>query len=111
MSRPPIIAPTSQRWDREHDQYGLTGFIELIEPEFEPTTWNPFRGVVIESRKPADVAADLGISPNAVLLAKSRILKRLREESKGLLDYEVVSLFQTKRPQGFRSKDLLNQLG
>jgi RNA polymerase sigma-70 factor (ECF subfamily) len=76
----------SQRWDREHDQYVLTRLLELIEPEFEPATWKAFRGVVIESRKALDVANDLAISPNAVLLAKSRILKRLREESKGLLD-------------------------
>ena len=76
----------SQRWDREHDQYVLTRLIELIEPEFEPKTWKAFRGIVLESRKPSDIAKDLAITPNAVLLAKSRILKRLREESKGLLD-------------------------
>jgi RNA polymerase sigma-70 factor, ECF subfamily len=92
----------SQRWDREHAKYVLTRLIELIEPEFESTTWKAFRGVVMESRKPLDVATDLGISTNAVLLAKSRILKRLREESKGLLDYEAVSDFQSQLARGTR---------
>jgi hypothetical protein len=32
------------------------------------------------------VAAQLGMSLNAVILAKSRILKRLREELHGLLE-------------------------
>ena len=31
-----------------------------------------------------DVAAELGLSLNAVILAKSRVLKRLREELQGL---------------------------
>jgi RNA polymerase sigma-70 factor (ECF subfamily) len=33
-----------------------------------------------------DVAAELGIAPGTVYVAKSRILKRLREELAGLLE-------------------------
>lgn len=54
--------------------------MEIIRAEFEQATWVAFREVVIEQRKPADVAAELGITLNAVYLAKSRILRRLREE-------------------------------
>ena len=35
---------------------------------------------------PADVARELGLSVNAVLIAKSRVLQRLREEGRGLVD-------------------------
>lgn len=60
--------------------------LELIEPEFRPATWQAFRRVVLDGDKPAQVAAELGISENAVLLAKSRVLSRLRQEARGLLD-------------------------
>ncbi len=33
----------------------------------------------MEGRRPADVAGDLGMTSNAVYLAKSRILRRLRQ--------------------------------
>ncbi len=54
--------------------------MELIRDEFAPTTWCAFYGVLVENRAAADVAADLGISRNAVYIAKSRILSRLRAE-------------------------------
>jgi RNA polymerase sigma-70 factor (ECF subfamily) len=51
----------------------------LIRSEFEPRTWQAFWRVVIEDRCPADAAAELGMTPNAVYIARSRILARLRE--------------------------------
>jgi RNA polymerase sigma-70 factor (ECF subfamily) len=53
--------------------------VRLIRDEFEEQTWQAFAQVAIESRSIADVAADLGITPNAVRIAKCRVLKRLRE--------------------------------
>jgi RNA polymerase sigma-70 factor (ECF subfamily) len=43
-------------------------------------TWQAFWQVIVEGRSPADVAADLGMSVNAVYIARSRLLSRLREE-------------------------------
>jgi RNA polymerase sigma-70 factor (ECF subfamily) len=76
----------SQLWDQQHDQHVARRLMELVEPQFEPTTWRAFRRVVLDGAKAAAVAAELGISVNAVLLAKSRILSRLREEMHGLTD-------------------------
>jgi RNA polymerase sigma-70 factor (ECF subfamily) len=59
--------------------------IEMIRGEFEPKTWEAFWKVTIDGRSAADVAEDLGMSPNAVYLARSRVLRRLREEFEGLL--------------------------
>ena len=81
--------PTSQlsrRWDQEHDRHIFEKLLTAVKPDFEETTWKAFQLFAIENRKAYDVADELGISQNAVLLAKSRILKRLREESAGLLD-------------------------
>jgi len=58
----------------------LTRALELIRSEFEEGSWRAFWEVVVNSRSPADVAADLGISVNAVYVARSRILRRLRDE-------------------------------
>ena len=60
--------------------------LELIRSEFEERTWRAFLMVTVEARLPADVAAELGTTPGAVYIAKSRVLKRLREEFSDLLE-------------------------
>jgi RNA polymerase sigma-70 factor (ECF subfamily) len=70
----------SGRWDREHDAFVLARLTELIEPEFESKTWQAFQRTVLLGQPTAQVAAELQTTVNAVLLAKSRILQRLREE-------------------------------
>jgi RNA polymerase sigma-70 factor (ECF subfamily) len=76
----------SRLWDEEHDRYVLGRLMELIEPEFKPSTWAAFRGHVVEGRPADAVAAELGLTPNAVFIAKSRVMQRLREEARELID-------------------------
>ncbi len=59
---------------------------ELMQSHFEPTTWKAFWEVVVEGRPALEVAAEFGISVNAVYLAKGRVLRCLREELAGLFD-------------------------
>ena len=58
----------------------------MIEPQFAPATWQAFRRGVLEGARPDTVAAELGMTVNAVFIAKSRVLQRLREEARGLLE-------------------------
>ena len=74
------------QWDREHDRYVLHRLMELIAPLFEPTTLAAFRRVALDGIAPAQAAEELGVSLNAVLVAKSRVLSRLRQEAEGLID-------------------------
>src|SRR5262249_30991608 len=60
--------------------------LDLIHAEFEGRTWQAFWGVAVEGRAAADVAAELTMSPGAVYVAKSRVLRRLREDFGELLD-------------------------
>jgi RNA polymerase sigma-70 factor (ECF subfamily) len=76
----------SRLWDREHDLHVARRLLELLEPEFEPATWRAFRLLVLEGRPTSEVAAELGLSPNAVRIAKSRVLRRFRQEVDGLID-------------------------
>ncbi len=60
--------------------------LELIRAEFEERTWQAFWSVAVEEQTPAEVAAALGMSTGAVYVAKSRVLRRLRDELGELLD-------------------------
>jgi RNA polymerase sigma-70 factor (ECF subfamily) len=76
----------SRAWDEEHDRHVVKTLLEAIRSEFRPTTWRAFEATALEGRPVAEVAADLGLSPNAVLLAKSRVLNRLRKRGQGLVE-------------------------
>lgn len=76
----------SRRWDQEHDQHIFEKLLAVVKNDFDSRTWQAFQLFVIENRKAKVVAEELGISESAVILAKSRILKRLRKESTGLID-------------------------
>src|ERR1700722_13689320 len=54
--------------------------LELVRSEFEERTWKAFWQVAVEGRSPTEVAANLGGTPAAIRQAKSRILRRLKEE-------------------------------
>jgi RNA polymerase sigma-70 factor (ECF subfamily) len=60
--------------------------LEIIACDFEPATWQAWREFVVAGRPAAEVAQMLGVSQHAVYLAKSRVLRRLRQELEGLLD-------------------------
>jgi RNA polymerase sigma-70 factor (ECF subfamily) len=60
--------------------------VQLIRGEFEERTWEAFWRMAVDGRTAVEVAAELGMTPGAVYVAKSRVLHRLREEFAGLLD-------------------------
>ena len=76
----------NRRWDEEHDRFVARQLLELLEPEFEPPTWDAFRLLVLEGIDTREVAARLNTTPNAVRIAKSRVLSRFRREIDGLID-------------------------
>jgi RNA polymerase sigma-70 factor (ECF subfamily) len=74
------------RWDEEHDNYVLRFMLQLIELQFEEKTLLAFRRVALEGASTTDAARELGLSVGAVYAAKSRVLRRLREEGEGLME-------------------------
>jgi RNA polymerase sigma-70 factor (ECF subfamily) len=54
--------------------------LELVRSEFEERTWQAFWRCAVEGQSPADIARDMQISPAGVRKAKSRVLRRLKEE-------------------------------
>jgi RNA polymerase sigma-70 factor (ECF subfamily) len=78
--------PALELAEAEYRQHLAGRALELIQAEFQPTTWKACWEYVVCDRPAADVARELGITINAVYLAKSRVLARLRRELEGLLD-------------------------
>jgi RNA polymerase sigma-70 factor (ECF subfamily) len=74
----------ARQWDQEHDLYVVRRFLEMVRGDFAPTTWLAFERL-LAGALPAAVAAELGMSVNAVYLARAGILQRLREEMAGLV--------------------------
>jgi RNA polymerase sigma-70 factor (ECF subfamily) len=59
----------------------LWQIVDRLEDEFEESTWQAFWLTVIENETAADAASRLDMTPNAVRIAKWRVLTRLREEA------------------------------
>jgi RNA polymerase sigma-70 factor (ECF subfamily) len=76
----------SRLWDREHDEHVTAALIQRVQGDFTPVTWLAFRRHVMEGEPAVQVAKALDLSLNSVLLAKSRVLKRLRQELAGLVE-------------------------
>lgn len=60
--------------------------LKLISGEFSSRDCQAFHLVIIDGLTAQEVAQQLGTSVNAVYIAKSRILKRLRDEFKEVID-------------------------
>lgn len=76
----------SRLWDRDHDEHVAASLMRRVQGDFAAATWEAFQLHVLKGEPAARVAAELDLSLNSVLLAKSRVLKRLRQELDGLVE-------------------------
>lgn len=77
---------TSRLFDHEHDMHLLAKLLVRVSSEFKEVTMKIFRQHVLLGRDANDLAKELGVTPHAVYMAKSRILRRLRQLAPGLLE-------------------------
>jgi RNA polymerase sigma-70 factor (ECF subfamily) len=73
-------------WESEYHQELARQALRLMQAEFEPATWRASWATLVEGRSSTEVARELGITRNAVNIAKCRVLRRLRQELNGLID-------------------------
>jgi RNA polymerase sigma-70 factor (ECF subfamily) len=76
----------ARQWDRDHDRHVLQRLLTLVQMDFDPRTWQAFTRFALDGLPAADVARELDLSENAVVQAKFRVLKRLRQEAGDLLN-------------------------
>ena len=86
VAEPEIPDDAERFWDEEYRRELLGRALRLMQTDFEPATWQACWQSVAEGRTAAEVARSLGISENAVYLARCRVLRRLRQELDHLLD-------------------------
>src|SRR5262249_33668817 len=72
--------------EAEYRQHLVQRALELMQTEFPPKMWKACWEHVVAGRPAAEVAAELGIAPGTVYVAKSRVMCRLRQGLDGLLD-------------------------
>jgi RNA polymerase sigma-70 factor (ECF subfamily) len=98
--RHPVAEGGTEAWDRLQevadplagedsldvldDLYRRT--LELVRGEFADQTWQAFWLTVVEGRSPAALGPDLHMTPAAIRQAKSRVLRRLKQEMGDLLE-------------------------
>ena len=57
--------------------------LQIMQTDFEPTTWRACWERVVADRPAAEVAAELGVSVEVVYAATYRVIRRLRSELAG----------------------------
>jgi len=75
-------------WEREYQRRLSARAMDLVKSEFQESTWQAFWKTAVEARPAGEVGKELGMSPGAVYVAKSRVLARLREEVKQMMNEE-----------------------
>ena len=54
--------------------------LDQIKGDFAPQTWEAFWRSVVDGHNTHWIAEEIGLSPNGVRQAKSRVLRRLRQQ-------------------------------
>lgn len=82
----PDESDARQTWDEQWQLHIIQECLSTVRMEVTPTTYCAFEMLVLQNRQAAEVAAELGISRNAVFIAKHRVLRRMTELRKELED-------------------------
>lgn len=76
----PDVSDGSEVWEAEYQRRLASLAMERIKGEFQEKTWQAFWLTAVDGIAAPDVAQQVGLSPGAVYVAKSRVLARLKEE-------------------------------
>ena len=70
----------SETWETEYQRRLAALAMERIKSEFQEKTWQAFWLTAVDGIAAPEAAQQVGLSPGAVYVAKSRVLARLKEE-------------------------------
>jgi RNA polymerase sigma-70 factor (ECF subfamily) len=80
IQAPEALAALAAEIEAEAEWELLREAQERVKLRVKPHTWHAYYGVAIDSRPAAEVAQSLGMPVAEVYVAKSRVLKLLRQE-------------------------------
>jgi RNA polymerase sigma factor (sigma-70 family) len=78
--------PPDPDWAEAFNNRILDAALVRIRPQFEDLTWLAFERVWLENRTAAETADELSMRIHSVYVAKSRVLKRLAEEVRDIVE-------------------------
>jgi len=82
----PVPEEESAVWDQEYQRRLLAYAAEQVRASFEDATWQAFWQTSALGKPGKEVAASLGMTVGAVYIAKSRVLSRIKDQIRQLLD-------------------------
>jgi RNA polymerase sigma-70 factor (ECF subfamily) len=77
---PPAPQAPGSEWVEEFNSQILETALDRVRPQFEVKTWQAFELLWIQNQPGAIASEALGMSIDSVYVAKSRVLKRLKQE-------------------------------
>jgi RNA polymerase sigma-70 factor (ECF subfamily) len=79
LTRVPDDATLERRWDEQWRRASIEQCMDVVRRQFDDRTLEAFQLFAVANEPARDVADRLGMTMNAVFLAKHRVLKRFRE--------------------------------
>lgn len=73
-------------WEGEYRQHLIARALRLMQSDFEPQTWRAAWLALTTDRTAANIGQELGLAEASVWIAKSRVLRKLRQEMAGMWD-------------------------
>jgi RNA polymerase sigma-70 factor (ECF subfamily) len=86
LERRPGLEEESAIWDRQYQERLLRYAAERVRNCFEEPTWQAFWQTAVEGKPAKLVATSLRMTVGAVYIAKSRVLARIKEQVRQLLE-------------------------
>jgi RNA polymerase sigma-70 factor (ECF subfamily) len=80
LEQEPDPSADDLHWDREYQWALFQWAADKVRGEFRDSTWQAFWLTAVTGRGVDEVAAELGMSPGAVYVARSRVTARIRQE-------------------------------
>lgn len=84
----PDASDGANAWEIEYQRRLAALAMERVKGEFQEKTWRAFWLTAVEGLATSDVAGEVGLSPGAIYVARSRVLARLKEEVESLQQQE-----------------------
>lgn len=78
-------------FDREQQRQLFHHVAGIIQGEFEPATWQGFWRTMVDGESIETVANDLGKQVGSVYAARSRVVKRMKQEMDAITQSEEIS--------------------
>lgn len=80
LASQPDDRESADTWEMEYQRRLASLAMERIQSEFQEKSWKAFWLTAVEGQAAGEVSKQIGLSPGAIYVAKSRVLARLKEE-------------------------------